>query len=258
METVKLLFKPRHLVHERPHQHFKGKWQKGEEVSALYLIYQLAACAFLFGNLVYEWIETSKGSAEKQSKYLIYLTHWGIVTINLAVVLETLFTLYIYCKVKSDEKLSKPLDKALHISWGISHATYSAAVFITALYWSLLYKDDAFSYLNLYVHGLQGGYSVLDQVVSARSWEGGHWWVCLPMPLVYVVFSVIYWAAGGTNEHGNDYIYNVLDWSSEPGGATGLAFGAFVLLIVIHYFFVLLTWTRDKLHAACFKKDVHV
>lgn len=55
----------------------------------------------------------------------------------------------------SDEKLSKPLDKALHISWGISHATYSAAVFITALYWSLLYKDDAFSYLNLYVHGLQ-------------------------------------------------------------------------------------------------------
>ena len=51
------------------------------------------------------------------------------------------------------------------------------------------------------------------QVVSARSWEGGHWWVCLPMPLVYVVFSVIYWAAGGTNEVGIWVILYYLNYS---------------------------------------------
>ena len=51
------------------------------------------------------------------------------------------------------------------------------------------------------------------QVVSARSWEGGHWWVCLPMPLVYVVFSLIYWAAGGTNEVGIWVILYYLNYS---------------------------------------------
>ena len=32
---------------------------------------------------------------------------------------------------------------------------YNAAVFITLLYWTLLYESGAPSYFNLYVHGLQ-------------------------------------------------------------------------------------------------------
>ena len=49
----------------------------------------------------------------------------------------------------------------------------------------------------LYCYGKQ---FFLQQMISARNWEGGHWWVCLPLPLLYLIFSVIYWAAGGTND----------------------------------------------------------
>ncbi len=43
-------------------------------------------------------------------------------------------------------------------------------------------------------------YAVVDQLVSARPWEGGHWWVCPILPIVYVIFNVAFWAAGGTND----------------------------------------------------------
>ena len=48
-------------------------------------------------------------------------------------------------------------------------------------------------------------YAVVDQLVSARPWEGGHWWVCPIMPIVYVVFNVAFWAAGGTNDVRNNF-----------------------------------------------------
>ena len=43
-------------------------------------------------------------------------------------------------------------------------------------------------------------YALVDQLVSARPWEGGHWWVCPILPIIYVIFNVAFWAAGGTNE----------------------------------------------------------
>jgi len=260
MESVKLLVRPRRLYHPKPHVQFKGRWQKEEEdVSLWYLIYQLIACSFLLGNLITDWVDSSKDPPDKQSKYLIYLTHWGIVTLNLAVLLETILTIFIFFKIKSEDKPGSTLHSLLHFSWGISHATYSAAVFITALYWPLLYNEDDLSYFNVYKHGMQGAYSVLDQMISARNWEGGHWWVCLPLPLLYLIFSVIYWAAGGTNDKGQDYIYDVLDWEEKPGEAVALAAGALALLVVIHYLFAALTWVRDRIHrACCCHKQVYV
>ena len=36
--------------------------------------------------------------------------------------------------------------------------------------------------------------------MTDRPWEPGHWWIAPFLPLVYIIFNVIYWAAGGTNE----------------------------------------------------------
>ena len=55
----------------------------------------------------------------------------------------------------STDTLSKVLDRCLHLSWGISHATYSTAIAVTALYWTLLFKDKENTYSNVYVHAVQ-------------------------------------------------------------------------------------------------------
>ena len=50
-----------------------------------------------------------------------------------------------------------------------------------------------------YQYFIQGIYSIIDQFMSARPWDGGHWWLSLPFPVIYACFNVIYWAAGGTD-----------------------------------------------------------
>ena len=111
--------------------------------------------------------------------------------------------------------------------------------------------------------------------MSARPWDGGHWWLSLPFPVIYACFNVIYWAAGGTdyyviiksiveinivkksfiltftsylslsyiciynnialflNFKGNSYIYDILDWSNDPGMAVAYLAAALVCIIGI-------------------------
>jgi len=247
---------PKRLKRSRPHLNFKGKWQSGDHVSIWYLIYQLVMCLFLLSNVIWTWIKQTERPPDERWKYLIYLTNWGICTLNVCVLLETCLTIYIYLHLSSGDKkdkLSGGMDRLLHFSWGFTYSTFSVAVVITLLYWTLLGQDDEVTYHNLYVHAFQSVYTVVDQCVTDRPWEPGHWWIAPLLPLAYIIFNVIYWAAGGTNEHGEDFVYPVLDWSKDPGQATGLVFGAFLLIIGIHYLMALLTLVRNKLHAKWFK-----
>ncbi|XP_023344679.1 uncharacterized protein LOC111713920 [Eurytemora carolleeae] len=249
------LIKPKPIFHPQPAQHFKSKWQKGDKITVWYIVYQCLSCIFLLSSVIYTWTLQKDKPAESRWKYIIYLTHWGIVTLNATVLLETVLTLVVYCKQRTSGKVSSGLDRALHISWGMSHATYSCAVFITGLYWTLLYTGEDTTYTNIYQHALQGVYAVVDQLVSARPWEGGHWWVCPILPIVYVIFNVIFWAAGGTNDKGEDFVYPVLNWTENPGTSAGLIFGALLVLICIHYILVGLTHLRDKVHQQMFPQQ---
>ena len=46
--------------------------------------------------------------------------------------------------------------------------------------------------------------------VSRRKWEPLTAWASIPVPLVWLIFSLVYWAVGGTNYDGDNYIYSVL------------------------------------------------
>ena len=48
----------------------------------------------------------------------------------------------------------------------------------------------------------------------------------------YIIFTAIYYAAGGENDFGQPYVYNVLDWR-EPGYAIGIAFATGAIVFVI-------------------------
>ena len=46
--------------------------------------------------------------------------------------------------------------------------------------------------------------------VSRRKWELLTAWASIPVPLTWLIFSLIYWALGGTNYDGDNFIYPVL------------------------------------------------
>ena len=58
------------------------------------------------------------------------------------------------------------------------------------------------------------------------------------LALAYALFSLIYWAAGGTGYLGAPYIYSVLDWESAPGIAAAYVFGVIAVAGPLLYIIV--------------------
>ena len=44
---------------------------------------------------------------------------------------------------------------------------------------------------------------MIDLLISNKKWYFEKIWTAFPAPAIYVIFNVIYWAAGGTDPNGN-------------------------------------------------------
>lgn len=242
---------PKLFIDSKAHLFFNTKWKKvGDSIIRIpvwYLIYKLVGCVFLLTNLVY-WLQDT--SVER--KYMIHLTHWGIFAINLAVLLETVLTTYLYSRTSSSCELDKWTLRCVEIVWGLVHCTYLVSLGITCLYWSLVYDNTGLRYMDFYLHGLQGIFSFLDQLVSDRPWRVCHWWTAFTFYIPYLVFNVTYWAGGGTREDGEDYIYAVINWTDSPQRSVLVFGGALLLILILHFVLCMITCTRDKIHKKLF------
>ncbi len=58
---------------------------------------------------------------------------------------------------------------------------------------------------------------------------------------------MIYYAAGGTDDEGNPYIYDILDWGNNPGLAVGYVGVSIVSVVVLHAVIGLFTYIRLKI-----------
>lgn len=101
-------------------------------------------------------------------------------------------------------------------------------------------------------HLLNSIYVILDAFVTATPVRLVHVIYNAIVGTTYLVFTVVYWAAGGVNMYGKPYIYSVLDWS-KPDKAAPIAVGAVVVGIpVTHVLLWGLYMARLALHrTAC-------
>lgn len=104
--------------------------------------------------------------------------------------------------------------------------------------------------------------------MSNRQWHIEKIWTCLPFGLAYVIFNLIYWAAGGTDPNGgknrrrlllaessflgNPYVYDVIDWGNHPGDAVVTLTIGVVVCPVIHTFIWIVSLARDWTHRKLF------
>ena len=95
-------------------------------------------------------------------------------------------------------------------------------------------------------------FAIIDQTMTNRPWHLFKLWSSLPIPFIYLICNIIYWAAGGTNSDGDDWIYPVLKWGEEPGFAVLVMMMAVVALPVIHMVFWAITRGRDRMHRKVF------
>ena len=74
-------------------------------------------------------------------------------------------------------------------------------------------------------------YVIIDLLVAATPVRIYHVYHAMIFSVVYLIFSIIYDAAGGTNALNQPYTYEMLDWSEDIG--TAALYSVLTILVVI-------------------------
>ena len=140
------------------------------------------------------------------------------------------------------------------LSWLLFIIGAEPAVLVTLLYWILLRGGDLSSGGNLNTHLINGIVAILDLWIIGIPIHIFHVFYTFLFASTYAAFTGVYFAANGTGlEPGENYIYPVLDYESNPGLAAGLILAtAFVALPAIHGLFIvqylLRNWVTARIH----------
>ncbi|CAK1540210.1 unnamed protein product [Leptosia nina] len=194
----------------------------------------------------------------------IYLTNWGIFTMMICTGFAFIISLVASIKGSLGTEVSFRLPWYVTVYWVLYNAAISMAVFVTIFYWAFLSgarysdenQDSEFApnkVLDIFIHAVNSVVMLLLLLTSRQPVYILHFYIAIIVPLVYMIFSVIYWAAGGLSPRGNPYIYAMLDWSRPGVALIAVALSA-ALLIVVHILISLLALGRDAL-AKLYRKD---
>ena len=101
--------------------------------------------------------------------------------------------------------------------WVIYNIAAVAALLVTLTFWSLLFRlVNNVHAVSVVVHGLNSVLMISDTMLSSIPVRLFHVVYPLFYSLSYIVFTVIYWAVGGTSYFGQPYIYPQTDYTGRP------------------------------------------
>ena len=112
--------------------------------------------------------------------------------------------------------------------WVIHVIAGSSSITITLLYWLLIFGGRT-DELDISTHLLNSLFMIADTMLSSLPVRYLHVVYGCLFSACYCLFSVVYWAAGGTNAVGQPYIYSYLNYEEYPGMAAGLVIGCVLL-----------------------------
>lgn len=151
-------------------------------------------------------------------------------------------------KEDEDNALSWP-QKALWVFFNIGSV---ASLVVTIMYWSALYPGGEIDGLSVNEHILATIFMLIEVIFSNIPIRLLHFMYSHAFASIYVLFTVIYWAAGGKNEEGQHYIYKLLDYENKPGKALFTVFMVLIIMqAVVHLFLFILFRFRAWLISKC-------
>lgn len=160
-------------------------------------------------------------------------------------------------KSANEESRSNPW--YFKLTWILFNINIAIAPLVSIVYWALLHdysngdgsRDPLGDGVNVNVHGMNSVLIVIDLFVSAHPIRITHIVYVIMYSLVYTVFSLIFWAAGGVDPYGNRYIYPILNWEDIPGLTCAYLLGLAVVLFVVQCFMYSLYRLRLFLAGRC-------
>ena len=118
-------------------------------------------------------------------------------------------------------------EKVVWLLWTVAS---NAALIVTIEYWLLVFRPPT-SFMDISVHALNSVFILTELFTGKLPVRILHWIYVLIFSVVYVLFTVIYWAAGGVNGRGDPFIYDILDYENgKPGVLAAVLIGSVFFL----------------------------
>ncbi|KAJ8736157.1 hypothetical protein PYW08_006813 [Mythimna loreyi] len=232
------------LEHEDSSDFYLSCWQRNRSCWPLLLVRTLIFIGCL-STVVASMVIMTKGQM-KFGHWFIFMTHWGLLFNTISALLAWLISV--------SELFNGPdsnPNKLVKVYWTVFNASISIAFFITAFYWILLTGIVEADYaldpvLDVFIHGINSVFMFCLLITSRHPTRLLHFYIPLILGIIYMLFSVIYYAAGGRSPFNTHWIYPMLDWE-KPGPTILLSVGSAFSMIVLHCIVVAMTLCRDAL-----------
>ncbi|KAL1528991.1 hypothetical protein AB1Y20_010312 [Prymnesium parvum] len=190
---------------------------------ALFLSLRVLLAAFWTGVLAWSLVDHFDKPAEPDAEWWIYLTNWSLLFEWVYLLLAALLALLSRGSLLRDGHGAHTPALA-RVAYGMQAATYTISFIVFALYWTLDHDYDKGSVdgITFVTHGVNFLVALVDLLIAGLPVHKAHIWVPCVFAVTYVLFTIIYDMSGG-KAGADPYIYEVIDWSAEPGKAIGIA-----------------------------------
>lgn len=251
--------------HDEPEVFVTIQWTRSPQKSLLFLLFRWILAAFYIGVVAYSWSENITNGTFKF--WFIYMTSLGIFICMISTVYAAFLTTFYHFDVINLDSQSS----SYKLYWLLSNISTVLAFMITVVYWSVLFNGKCAIRLIIYQFSehfsvFSGTTSVLDILIHGGNSVGMlvelmlvrhpfyifHFVYSVGVGLIYLIFMIIYYFAGGVDYKGNRYIYQVLSWD-QPLKASLVALGILVLSIFLHVFTCIIQKLRHRVHKKVFK-----
>ncbi|KAK7009632.1 protein rolling stone [Biomphalaria glabrata] len=115
--------------------------------------------------------------------------------------------------------IEKEFPKAVAVQWVLQNISNVSSLLVTVMFWALVYTGNSQTYVSINSHIMNSVLVLCDIMISRAPCRLQHLYIPLSFNVSYVLFTFIYWIAGGTNNQGQHYIYKMLDYTQAPGKA---------------------------------------
>ncbi|XP_031572605.1 protein rolling stone-like [Actinia tenebrosa] len=136
-----------------------------------------------------------------------------------------------------DEKIEDKLGLCHKLLWIIFTIASVGALQITLIYWSIFYEDQEINGVNITFLIFNSVFITIELLLSNLPVVLLHFFYSHIVQSIYILFTVLYWAFGGTDAKGHPYIYKALDYENEPDWAVIFAFLYVVIFQILAHIY---------------------
>nr|XP_054767206.1 protein rolling stone-like [Lytechinus pictus] len=222
----------------------------------LFVLFRFGVAGYSFVFLIYHLAREISGRID--AKTFIYLETWTYVCITIYLLLSFVNVAIDVYKESRGWILAVTTGHTpwrFKLQWLFFNISLSSSCVGGITFWiwvivtGILPTTQAYDIINL--HGMWIIIAVLEVGIVTLPLRFEHIIYPLAYGVIYLIFALIYWAAGGTDPYGNHYIYVFLDFGRHPVRLIFVVAGEIIGMFLIHGFFTLFFLYRKKIFAKC-------